>query len=317
MSINSGIELKTRPLSYYLVVPLLSILLLLFAAFTTGIRSDHVFLVTIIIIAFYTSHYSRRLITGLGIMIVYWVIYDSMKAWPNYAYNTVYIQSLYDAEKNLFGIHEGTGTVTPNEYFLIHSSRFLDILCAIFYLSWIPLPLLFAIYSYFTDKKLFLRFCFAFFIVNCIGFIIYYLYPAAPPWYYSKYGAELITSTKSHAAGLLRFDHYFNINLFSGLYAKGSNVFAAMPSLHASYPLIGLYYSMKQPRRWMSVVFGIVMLGIWFSAIYLTHHYILDVIAGILCGIAGIIFFEKFLMKNKSFRKLFDRYLDAITHRPN
>lgn len=315
MNIDLGIAIKQRPLSYYLVVPLLSLLFLLFAKFTTGLRSDHFFLVTIINLAFYISHYSRRLIIGLGIMIVYWIIYDSMKAWPNYAYNTVYIQSLYNSEKNLFGIHTVNGVVTPNEFFLIHKSGVLDILCAFFYLSWIPLPLMFAVYAYFTNKNLFLRFCFAFFIVNCIGFVIYYLYPAAPPWYYAIYGPELITSTKSYAAGLLRFDQYFGVNLFSGLYAKGSNVFAAMPSLHASYPLIGLYYTLKQPRRWMRIVFAVVMIGIWFSAIYLTHHYVLDVLAGITCGIIGIIFFEKVLMHSWPFKKIFNGYVRAITNK--
>jgi hypothetical protein len=29
-------------------------------------------------------------------------------------------------------------------------------------------------------------------------------------------------------------------------------------------------------------------LGIWFAAVYSSHHYVLDVLAGIACGLAGL-----------------------------
>lgn len=153
----------------------------------------------------------------------------------------------------------------------------------------------------------------AFFIVNIFGFIIYYAHPAAPPWYYLEHGNLLDVNTKSNAAGLLRFDQFFGINLFENLYSKGSNVFAAMPSLHASYPLIGLFYAFKQPLKWMRVVFAVVMCGIWFAAIYLTHHYILDVIAGIICGVLGIFVFEKILLKNNFFKRFVEKYERIIS----
>ncbi len=313
MSGENTMEIKNRSLSYFLLIPILSICFLLFVKFTSGLRFDHLLLVSIVNVAFYLSGFTRRLITGLGVIIVYWIIFDSMKVWPNYLYNTVHIQSLYEMEKSFFGINANGTVITPNEYFLIHTNTFIDIVSGLFYLMWVPLPLLFAFYSYTIDKNLFLRFCFAFLTVNIIGWIIYYGYPAAPPWYVAEYGMQLDPATKSNAAGLLKFDHYFGIKLFEDLYAKGSNVFAAMPSLHSSYPLIGLYYTFKQPRRWMSYVFAIVMAGIWFSAIYLTHHYILDVLAGILVGVTGIFIFEKFVLKTNWFKGFLKRYEKAIT----
>jgi hypothetical protein len=302
-----------RSWSYYLTVPLLSILFLVFVKITTGLRFDHFLLVTIVNIAFYASGFSRRLITGLGIIIFYWILFDSMKAWPNYAYNTVHIQSLYELEKSIFGFMYNGVRITPNEYFLANHTTVPDLICAAFYLCWVPVPLLFAFYLYFTNKNLFLRFCFAFLFVNLLGFVIYYSYPAAPPWYIAERGMQLDITTKSYAAGLLRFDHFFGINLFSDLYAKGSNVFAAMPSLHASYPLIGLFYAIRQPRKWIAVIFAIVMVGIWFAAIYLTHHYILDILAGIACGLTGLFIFEKYLLKTKWFGNFVKRYEKTIT----
>ncbi len=298
---------------FKLFVPLLSLLFLLALAATTGIRFDHYLLVAIINSCYFISPQSRRLITGLAIIIVYWIIYDSMKAWPNYDFNEVDILPLYNLEKSFFGIHQGNNILTPNEYLSGYTNSFLDIISGIFYLGWIPLPLFFAFYLYFKHKNLFLRFCMAFFIVNLIGFIIYYLHPAAPPWYIQKYGSVLNVHTKSYAAGLLRFDQYFNIKLFEGLYSKGSNVFAAMPSLHSSYPLIGLIYAWKQPAKSLKIIFALFMVGIWFSAIYLNHHYILDVLAGIGSGLLGILLLEKVLLKTKWFSKFIRNYEYRIT----
>lgn len=304
---------KTSSPASFLIIPLLSVLYLFFSKTTTGLRTDHLVLVAIVNVCYYLSASTRRLIIGLGIIIVYWIIYDSMKAWPNWSFNTVDILPLYNLEKSIFGIHIGNNIITPNEFFLLHSNLLVDIICSLFYLCWMPLPLFFIFYLYFKNKNLFLRFCMAFFIVNCIGFIIYYVHPAAPPWYIAEHGTVLHVTTKSYAAGLLRFDNYFGIHLFEGLYSKGSNVFAAMPSLHASYPLIGLIYAIKLPAKWLRILFATVMIGIWFSAIYLSHHYILDVLAGIGCGLLGVFIFEKVLFKNKWFRKFMKKYEEIIT----
>ena len=203
-------EKRNNKLTVLLTVPVLSLLFLLFAKFTTGVRGDHFALVGLVNAGYFISPQTRRLITGLAIIIVYWIIYDSMKAWPNYAFNNVDILPLYNLEKSIFGIQSGSTIRTPNEYMLQHTNAFLDTVCGIFYLAWIPLPLLFAFYLYFKNKNLFLRFCMAFFLVNCIGFVIYYWHPAAPPWYYEEYGDILNEKTKSYAAGLLRFDHLFS-----------------------------------------------------------------------------------------------------------
>jgi membrane-associated phospholipid phosphatase len=306
------VDNPTRKFSF-LFVPVISIVYLLFAYYTTGIRSDHIFLVSLVNACYFLASFTKRLITGLAIMMLYWIIFDSMKLYPNWQFNHVDILPLYNLEKYLFGVNEGTTSLTPNEYFLLNHNSFLDVMSGIFYLSWVPLPLIFSFYLYSRDKNMFLRFCMAFFFVNIIGFVIYYLHPAAPPWYVEKFGYELDTNTKSYAAGLLRFDNFFNIHLFEGMYSKGSNVFAAMPSLHASYPLIGLIYATIKRNRFFQIVFGIFMPGICFSAIYLSHHYILDVLAGIACGITGVLIFEKIILKKKWFRNFLALYEKEIT----
>jgi hypothetical protein len=54
------------------------------------------------------------------------------------------------------------------------------------------------------------------------------------------------------------------------------------------------------------------MLRIWATAVYTAHHYVIDVLAGILFALAGILLFEYGWMKLPFFRKFFNKYLNYI-----
>ncbi len=295
------------------MVMMLSLLYLLYSYFSIGIRNDQLMLVAMVNVTYVMNGVWRRFILAFSIFIVYWVLFDSMKLFPNYHFSAVNIEGLYNFEKLLFGFHSNGSLITPNEYFITNHNTFLDIVGAAFYLSWVPAPLLLSFYLFQKYPAQFLRFSLAFFITNIIGFIIYYLYPAAPPWYVQLHGFELDESTKSYAAGLICFDIWSGTQLFQDMYAKGSNVFAAMPSLHAAYPVLAFYYSTKFGHKKLSLIFFLFVLGIWFSAVYLTHHYILDVIAGLLCAILSIIVFEKLLLKSQRIRRWIDDYEKLIS----
>ncbi|MBL0359011.1 MAG: inositol phosphorylceramide synthase [Chitinophagaceae bacterium] len=279
-----------------------------------GFKTDQLFLAGVFNVFYFFTPTSRKFILGFAIFIVYWIIFDYMKAFPNYRFNAVHIQDLYDAEKSWFGMSDNGATITPNEFWIKHQQQFLDIMTGIFYLCWIPVPLAFAGWLFFKDKKIFLQFSLTFVFVNFIGFVIYYLYPAAPPWYIQLHGNVFIAHTPGNTAGLGRFDQYFNAGIFKSLYAKSSNVFAAMPSLHSSYPLVVLYYGIKKGMGIVTNgIFAIVMLGIWFAAVYTSHHYLLDVIAGVVCAVIAILVFQKVLLRNNFFNYLLNRFLKKIS----
>jgi membrane-associated phospholipid phosphatase len=271
----------------------LSLLYLLLAMWLIGFKVDQLVLVLLFNSLFYLSGATRRFILAFTVFIIFWVLFDSMKAFPNYRYNTVHIRSLYQLEKGLFGIAGSNGArLTPNEYWRVHQHLFLDIVAGCFYLCWIPLPLAFAGYLYYRDKKAYFQFSLTFLTVNLLGFVIYYVYPAAPPWYVQQVGFAFHPNTPGNTAGLGRWDDYFHVRVFAGLYAKSSNVFAAMPSLHAAYPMTVLYYGIRYRLGWWNALFALIMAGIWFAAVYSGHHYVLDVLAGIGCGVAGIVLFN-------------------------
>ncbi len=308
-------QVRPNPSFYQLkdimIISMMSLFYLILSYFLIGFNSNQVWLVLIFNSLYYASAVTRKFILGFSIFIVYWILFDYMKAFPNYNVSRVHIAELYHLEKHIFGIFSNGVLLTPNEYLRIHSTPAVDIIGGIFYLMWIPVPLAFAAYLFFTKRDLFLRFSFTFVLVNMIGFVIYYLYPAAPPWYVQYHGFAFIAHTHSNPAGLIRFDHLLHVSVFQSIYRQGSNVFAAMPSLHSSYPVIVLYYGIRNRMGAMNIIFAIVMLGIWFTAVYASHHYVLDVFAGITCAVAGISLFN-WLAKDTVLKSFLEKMLVVI-----
>lgn len=105
-------------------------------------------------------------------------------------------------------------------------------------------------------------------------------------------------------AGLARFDSFFGVSIFKSIYAKNANVFAAMPSLHSAYPVIVLFYAVKNRSGVFNLFFLTIMLGIWFAAVYTSHHYVLDVLAGIATALVGIALLRLLLAKSAAFNRL-------------
>jgi len=294
-------------------VSFFSLLYLALSVALIGFKTDQLFLVFLFNLMYYISFITRRFILGFLIFIVFWIIFDFMKIIPNYTVNDIHIKDLYLRERNWFGMIDGNLVLTPNEFADKYSLVSLDIISGFFYLNWVPVPLLFACYLFATDKLFFLRFSLTFLLVNLLGFAIYYLYPAAPPWYIKEYGFDLHFNTPGHTGALGRFDNYFDVKIFSNLYAKSSNVFAAMPSLHSAYPVVVFYYGIKKKLGLINVMFFVFMLGIWFSAVYTGHHYVQDVIAGFLCALGGIFLFNILIEKSERFKKFIFSYRNFIS----
>lgn len=305
-ALNTGTPLSWR--NVFLVTGI-SLLYLLVSAWLLGYKNDQLFLVLLFNTLFCLSGPTRRFILGFSVFIVFWVLFDLMKAFPNYRYQDVHIGDVYALERRLFGIRG----MTPNEYWLAHQHVSFDVAAGCFYLCWMPLPLAFAGYLFYKDKTVFLRFALTFLLVNLVGFVIYYAFPTAPPWYIEEYGTVFHAHTPGNTAGLGRWDAYFHHSVFAGIYSKSSNVFAAMPSLHAAYPLTVLYYGIRYRLGWWNALFALIMAGIWFAAVYTSHHYVLDVLAGIACGILGIGVFNLWYGAGGRFTRLVRRWASAIS----
>ncbi|MBK9255937.1 MAG: inositol phosphorylceramide synthase [Saprospiraceae bacterium] len=275
------------------------LLYMLWTGLVVGFRNDHLNFSVFIGLCVLLTPFTRQIAYSFCFFILFWILYDSMRVYPNYLINEVHIEDLYLLEKKFFGVFENNVLLTPNEYFANHTSQFLDFISGVFYLTWVPVPLALGLYFFFKDKVLLLQFSAAFLFTNLLGFCVYYLYPAAPPWYFEMYGSEEIFNIQGNPAQLASFDKLIGYPLFSGIYTKNANVFAAVPSLHAAYPVVALFYAVKSRLKWPSVLIFLDMIGIWFAAVYSYHHYVIDVLLGVLCAIVALIIFEKHLMKTK------------------
>ena len=252
----------------------------------------------------------RRFLTAMSPFIVFGVAYFAMGLAPNYLFADIDTRGLYEAERALFGIAmPGGSVITPTEWMAQHSTAAADLLAGVFYLAWVPLPVFFGIYLCLTGRReLCFRYATAFLIVNIIGFAGYYIHPAAPPWYVMTHGFDPVVGTRGSAAGLVRFDELVGMPVFQTIYGGNSNVFAAVPSLHAAYCPVACFYAMKAHERTWTLLLAVVAAGIWWTAIYTAHHYTIDVLLGIMTAILGLTIFESLLMRTRRWRTPFDRF---------
>ena len=280
-----------------------------------GFRPEHIYLAVLLGSLLFITATTRKLVVALLPFILFGISYDWMNILPNYEVNPVDIKGLYESEKSLFGIATAAGTVTPNEFFAAHTSKVLDFLAGCFYLCWVPVPILFGLWLYFKKQyKVYLHFSMVFLLVNLLGFTFYYIHPAAPPWYAALHGFDFIAGTPGEVAGLGAWDEMTGLGIFNGLYSRNSNVFAALPSLHAAYMLVAFIYSLRaRCSNWLRALFAIICVGIWFTAVYTSHHYIIDVLAGICCTLLGVGLFEVVLMKIPAFERFVGRYAHYIS----
>lgn len=288
---------------------------LVLTAIFIGLRPEHIAICVLYLIFFYGGEYTRKLAVALLPFIIFGVSYDWMRVCPNYTVNSIDIRGIHDLELSLFGMHDGSQLVIPGQYFFHHHILIADILSGIFYLCWVPVPIAFGLYLFISkSRKMYLYFSLVFLFVNLIGFMGYYIHPAAAPWYTILYGYDPVLNTPGNTAGLGRFDALIGIPVFDSIYGRNANVFAAVPSLHAAYMLITLWYAVRNHCRPFTIcLFAVIMVGIWCTAVYTAHHYIIDVLLGILCALIGILLFEKGLMKNKCFVRFINKYNDYIS----
>lgn len=260
-------------------------------------RVEHWILFYLVVSLYYFNRVTRSFCKSMFPFAIFWVFYDSMRLVPNYTVNHVHIQEVYNLDKYLFGIYDNGVKISLNEYLSKYHKPIFDFLSGFFYINWIPVPFLFGVFAFIKDKLLVYSFANNFLFVNLLGFCFFYIYPAAPPWYVAEYGFVENFDMMGNMGNLKYFDAIVGKDIFKGLYQINANVFASMPSLHSAYPLIVLYYAMKLKNKWITFGFSFFCVGIWCSAVYSNHHYVIDVIGGIACAMLSIFLFNLFLKK--------------------
>lgn len=297
------------------VVAVLNLIFLVATGVFIGLRVEHIFLLTVIDLLFLSSKFTRKMLAAMFPFALFGLSYDYMRLYPNYMVNDIDIEGLYNADKALFGVVENGVRMTLPEYFSIHNNSVLDFISGFSYLCWVPVPIAFGFLLFFLKKReVLVHFTWGFLFVNLVGFAGYYIHPAAPPWYVMEHSFIPMFDTMGSAAGLARFDEIIGIDIFTNMYVRNANVFAAVPSLHSAYMTIAFIYAIAgKCSKWLITVFALIMCGIWFGAVYTAHHYVIDVLLGILCVAVGLTLFEFVLLKIPAVNRLMTKLVEYVS----
>ena len=278
----------------------------LLATLAGEIKFDHLIYGGAVLLLAHLGRRGRQVLLFLLPFILTGVIYDSQRYWGGFR-GTPHIAEPYLLERSLFGISSPDGPLTLNEWFGLHLHPVLDLVTGGAYLTFMGIFMLVALLltlriyrggvaagaggvgndwsperRFWTSQTL----VWCFLVVNIVGYVTWYLYPAAPPWYVEAYGLEtLLLDVPASLGRTARFDDLLGTSFFTRMYAYESNAFGAIPSLHISYPTLSVFFAF---RLGMLRTFTLAFLALMcFAAVYLNHHYVIDVVLGVFYGLAA------------------------------
>jgi hypothetical protein len=255
------------------------------------LRWELIALLIVVPVLAFTSPGTKKLFVGIYPLGMVGMLYDSMRFFKNVGITPARVHDcdLHAHELSLFSVTSGGVKMTFQDWFQSYPDspsqavrHFLDFTCAIPYGTFLYVSILFAAFLYRRDYTALRRYAWTFFALNVAGFITYHVYPAAPPWYFHAHGCAVdLLAKASEGPSLARVDAALGVRYFGGFYGRSNDIFGAMPSLHVAYPLLIVlegYKHFRAPLRVASILYAMTMV---FAAVYLDHHWVLDVLAGL------------------------------------
>jgi hypothetical protein len=155
----------------------------------------------------------------------------------------------------------------------------LAIFSAIAYMSHFLVPPMIGFYFWWNRRgDGFKPYMYSLIVVNLLATAPWVLTPTAPPWLAGREG--LITPP----VDVLRIGlndlglHQLTAQLHAGTYL----IAAAVPSIHASWPLLGILAARKYrlPRP-LTAAIAAQLVAVWFVIVYSGEHYVADILAGV------------------------------------
>ena len=231
----------------------------------------------------------RAFIRDWGPFVLILAAWESMRGIANSFGQSVQSDSVIAVERFLFLGHVPTVEL-QRAFFQPGHVQLHDILLTFLYTSHFFFPLAFAFVLWLYDRQRYYRFIVTLLAVSFAAFLTFFVLPVAPPRFAYQYGEALPVTdvmaavTKSVSWG--GFDWIYR-NLVG-------NPVAAFPSMHAAYPTIVLLFLAERSRR-LALAWAPVMCAIWFGTVYLGHHYVLDVLGGIVYAVVAYLWVRRLM----------------------
>jgi hypothetical protein len=187
-----------------------------------------------------------------------------------------------DAERFLFG---GTlPTVWLQHHLGAGRTGALAIFSMLMYLSHFVVPAVLGFVLWMRRRRApFQALMFGLLGVTVLGEMTFVLAPTAPPWLAAQKG--LIEPVQHVAKQGLADLHLTQLAKREGNPAS-YNIVAAMPSLHAAFPIVSLLVAIRYGLpRWVRVGLVLQFVAVLFAIVYMGEHYVVDAILGVAYGL--------------------------------
>jgi membrane-associated phospholipid phosphatase len=170
----------------------------------------------------------------------------------------------------------------------------LDLATTFLYVAHFALPLVVAFIFWVLERRLYYRYLLALMLMSFAAFICYLLIPVAPPRFAGSFGPPLAVEDIARAT----FTQLHFAPVTTWLYGSISgNPVAAFPSLHSAYPLLAYLFARDRwPRA--SLILLAWSMAIWFAVVYLGHHYVIDVVAGMAFAVGAYLLLQASFLRN-------------------
>jgi membrane-associated phospholipid phosphatase len=232
------------------------------------------------------NKWSKRFVKDWIPFLTIFISYQAMYGLVGSVAGIVHVSEPIAAELQMFG---SIPTVMLQQ---LYRMPMLDYIGAFFYSIHFFAPTIFAFFLWRTAPKNYSKYTIALVILTYSALITFLVYPVAPPWY----GVHGVTRV------LFDVDKSLGVPVYRTIYDFiEPNQFAAFPSLHSALPWLITLFALKI-GKWKALPILIFPFGVWFSAVYLGEHYIVDVLGGIAYATVAFVIAEK-LIPHIQFRR--------------
>jgi len=262
-----------------IALPALYVLVLSIFCVTYNVIPGPEFLVLCFFIYAAYNKRSKRFVKDWIPFVTLFISYQAMYGLVGAVAGIVHVSEPITAELQLFG---SIPTVMLQQ---LYRMPFLDYMGAFFYSIHFFAPTIFAFFLWRTAPKYYYKYTAALVVLTYSALITFLVFPVAPPWY----GVNGVTRI------LFDVDKSIGVPVYRTIYDFiEPNQFAAFPSLHSALPWLIALFALKIGKV-KALPILIFPFGVWFSAVYLGEHYIVDVLGGIVYATAAFIFAEKLI----------------------
>ncbi len=227
---------------------------------------------------------ARDILRDWGPLIIIMWMFQSLETYTGVIRKVCIDDALYQMDLSLFGVEP---TQWIGKYFHPLLTDYMSLSYGLYFI----MPMLLATMLSVRGRRAdFREMCIAVVLQMGIAFVLFLCFPAGPPRYYAPLVHGGFDPPQLHS--------YFGLfELQQGAFDTADPVRtrSAFPSLHCSLALLTLIYAWRfgdavfgagREKLYFWIILPLVV-SLWISTVYLRHHWIPDIAAGMLVGLAA------------------------------